>query len=201
MANLVLDEHSPTEIGLRSLNMLFLVLLLLLCGLIHSHSFVSWIFVGVFTYLLAVEKVDEVASNNSLSRTLSYYMTIMILTIFIAISGMRFVHSLTMATFSILAGIVSVSVIGSLEIDSIYEWFYVVLVLVRKYVFQKESIINFRQGQKTAQISKELSKIVSELLPMHAYEKLKTQNFENRLELTDQFEQCTILFADSKGFT
>lgn len=75
------------------------------------------------------------------------------------------------------------------------------MVLIRKYAFQKESIINFRQGRKTAQISNELSKIVSELLPKHAYEKLKTQNFENRLELTDLFEQCTILFADIKGFT
>jgi hypothetical protein len=42
-------------------------------------------------------------------------------------------------------------------------------VLIRKYAFQKESIINFRQGRKTAQISNELSKIVSELLPKHAY--------------------------------
>ena len=92
-------------------------------------------------------------------------------------------------------------VIAKLELDDLHEWFYILLVLIRKYDFQKESIINFRQGAKTVQLSNELSKIVSELLPKHAYEKLKTQNFENRLELTDLFEQCTILFADIKGFT
>lgn len=122
-------------------------------------------------------------------------------TVLTAISGIRFIHSLVMGILTFIFGCVSIGVIGALDIGTIYEWFYVGLVLIRKYVFQKESIINFRQGQKTAQISKELSTIVSELLPKHAYEKLKTQNFENRLELTDQFEDCTILFADIKGFT
>jgi cytochrome b subunit of formate dehydrogenase len=105
----------------------------------------------------------------------------MIVTLFSAISGMRFVHSLVMGLLALLFGAVSAGVLGYAGIDSLYEWLYIILVLMRKYVFQKESIINFRQGQKTAQISKELSKIVSELLPKHAYEKLKTQNFENRL--------------------
>ena len=74
---------------------------------------------------------------------------------------MRFLHSLVMGIFTFIFGFVSAGILGAVEISSIYEWFYVALVLVRKYVFQKESIINFKQGQKTAQISKELSKIVS----------------------------------------
>lgn len=201
VANLVLDEHSPSEIGLRSLNLLFLALLFLLSGMIHSHSFVAWVFVGVFTYLLAVEKVDEMSAANPISRSFSHYFTMMIFTVFSAISGMRFLHSLVMGSVTLVFGFVSAGVVGAVEMGSVYEWCYVALVLLRKFVFQKESIINFKQGQKTAQISKELSKIVSELLPKHAYEKLKTQNFENRLELTDVFEQCTILFADIKGFT
>ena len=43
--------------------------------------------------------------------------------------------------------------------------------------------------------------MVSQLHPKHAYEKLKNQNSENRLELTDRFEKVTMLFADIKGFT
>lgn len=39
------------------------------------------------------------------------------------------------------------------------------------------------------------------MLPKHAYEKLKNQNIENKLELTERFEGATILFADIKGFT
>jgi hypothetical protein len=78
----------------------------------------------------------------------------MIITLFTAISGMRFLHSVVLAAYLIIFGFVSTGVQGSLVIDIIYEWFYVILVLIRKYVFQKESIINFRQGQKTTQISK-----------------------------------------------
>lgn len=74
-----------------------------------------------------------------------------------------------MVAIAILSGaVVSVQQNG-FDMNTVYEWFYIVLVLIRKYAFQKESIINFRQGRKTAQISNELSKIVSELLPKHAY--------------------------------
>lgn len=54
IANLILQEYSPAQIGLRVTNLLFLVLLFFLSRLIHSHNFVSWIFIGVFTYLLFV---------------------------------------------------------------------------------------------------------------------------------------------------
>jgi hypothetical protein len=74
-----------------------------------------------------------------------------------------------MVSIAMLSGIAAAVVKSDLDIDGIYEWFYILLVLIRKYAFQKESIINFRQGRKTAQISNELSKIVSELLPKHAY--------------------------------
>lgn len=78
----------------------------------------------------------------------------MLVTLFSAISGLRFLHSVIMGLLVILFGVISVCINGDIEIDVIYEWFYVILILIRKYVFQKESIINFRQGQKTAQISK-----------------------------------------------
>ena len=92
-----------------------------------------------------------------------------IITMFSGISGIRFVHAVWMVSIAILSGMVAAVVKSDLDIDGVYEWFYILLVLIRKYAFQKESIINFRQGRKTAQISNELSKIVSELLPKHAY--------------------------------
>lgn len=78
----------------------------MLTRLIHTHKFVAWIFVAVFAYLLAVEKVDEIADNNELSRSLSHYFTIMILTIFTAISGMRFLHSLIMGVLMFTLGFI-----------------------------------------------------------------------------------------------
>lgn len=44
--------------------------------------------------------------------------------------------------------------------------------------------------------------LISQLLPIHALQKLKNSNsLENKLELTDEFENVTILFADISGFT
>lgn len=50
------------------MNLLFLVLLFFLSKVIHSHNFVSWIFIGVFFYLISVEKLDEISDDKGLSR-------------------------------------------------------------------------------------------------------------------------------------
>lgn len=53
-ANLILREYSTAEVCLRGVSFAFLLLLFFLSRVLHSHQFVSWVFVGVFTYLLAV---------------------------------------------------------------------------------------------------------------------------------------------------
>ena len=64
-----------------------------------------------------------------------------------------------------------------------------------------DSYKNYNQIVAYEKRRSEQSKVVSQLLPKHAYEKLKNQNVENRLQLTDKFENATMLFADIKGFT
>ena len=46
-----------------------------------------------------------------------------------------------------------------------------------------------------------MENFVSQLLPAHTFEKLKIFNLNDRIELTDQFDEVTLLFADIKGFT
>ena len=65
----------------------------------------------------------------------------------------------------------------------------------------KKSYKNYSETLLYEKKTQEQSALVSQLLPKHAYEKLKNQNIENRLELTDKFEGATMLFADIKGFT
>lgn len=72
---------------------------------------------------------------------------------FSGISGVRFIYAVCMVVSAIIAGTIAAVLENILEINLIYEWFYIIMVLIRKYAFQKESIINFRQGRKTAQIS------------------------------------------------
>ena len=61
----------------------------------------------------------------------------MIVTMFSGISGMRFIHSVWMVIITIFFGIVCLIIEGNMELNVIYEWFYIVLVLIRKYAFQK----------------------------------------------------------------
>lgn len=90
---------------------------------------------------------------------------------------------------------------GKFEISIIVMFFYFTLNCYRKYKNLEETYKNYSSGKIYKKKSKEQSDLVSQLLPKHAYEKLKNQNSENRLELTDRFEKVTILFADIKGFT
>ena len=75
--------------------------------------------------------------DSALTRSFSPFYAIMIVTLCSAISGFRFMHSLVLAIQITIFLIASIFIRGYLEINSVYEWFYVVLVLVRKYVFQK----------------------------------------------------------------
>lgn len=54
VTNLILNECSSAEIGLRVAGLLFLGLLFFLSRMLHSHSFVTWVFIGVFTYYLII---------------------------------------------------------------------------------------------------------------------------------------------------
>ena len=47
----------------------------------------------------------------------------------------------------------------------------------------------------------EQNNLVSQLLPFHAFEKLKNISVTNKIELTDFFTEVTLLFADIAGFT
>lgn len=43
--------------------------------------------------------------------------------------------------------------------------------------------------------------MVSQLLPMHSYLKMKNSSIYDKSDFIDEFEDVTLLFADIKGFT
>ena len=89
-------------------------MLLLLSNCIHSHDFVTWIFVGTFAYLVAVENSSEYRTQgNDLQRNFSHYFSLMNITIFTAISGIRFVQSLVMGLLTV---VMQIAVYGSVAI-------------------------------------------------------------------------------------
>lgn len=65
---------------------------------------------------------------------------------------------------------------GIFSISILYEIFYFLLVLFRKYLSLRDCYNNYVQMVNYEKRNKEQSDLVSQLLPKHAYEKLKNQN-------------------------
>ena len=61
------------------------------------------------------------------------------------------------------------------------------------------SYFNTMKNNEIRKIKQET--VVSQLLPLHAFNKLKNANLDNQLDLTDEFKDVTILYADIAGFT
>lgn len=69
------------------------------------------------------------------------------------------------------------------------------------YMLFKLQIKNFNSLKCLQKKAKEQSHILSNLLPKHVLEKFLNNPETMRLELADEFEDVTILFADIAGFT
>lgn len=113
------------------------------------------------------------------------FFPMMMLTVVSAVHGYRFLHVFVLCIFSMIVSIVDMGIVGVFEVTILYEAFYYSLILFRKYLTLRECYNNYIQMINYEKRNKEQSDLVSQLLPKHAYEKLKNQNIENRLELTD----------------
>lgn len=79
--------------------------------------------------------------------------------------------------------------------------FYCGFLVVKKHRNRKLTWGMVRSIQSQDKQKREQEALVSQLLPKHAFLKLRNQNLSNKIELTDQIEGATLLFADIKGFT
>lgn len=85
--------------------------------------------------------------------------------------------------------------------DVLSLFFYAVLILLRKYKRLQLAQSIYNETTLYEKKSREQEGLVSQLLPKHAFLKLRNQNLANKIELTDVIEDATLLFADIKGFT
>lgn len=78
----------------------------------------------------------------------------------------------------------------------------VIFIFVKKFNLIQNNIHTFNNLQRTLYQKKQYVQIVSQLLPKHMLQKMSSiGSLNNKLELTDQFDNVTILFADISGFT
>ncbi|EAR93104.2 adenylate/guanylate cyclase domain protein (macronuclear) [Tetrahymena thermophila SB210] len=83
-------------------------------------------------------------------------------------------------------------------------YFMIIIGLVHlsyQYLLFKLYIKTFNNHKNLSKKTKEQNQILSNLLPKHVLEKFLNNPETTRLELVDNFEDVTILFADIAGFT
>lgn len=56
--NIVETQFSTPEVAMRSLGLVFLILLFWLTGHFNKYSFVDKFYIGVFAFCLSVEKIN-----------------------------------------------------------------------------------------------------------------------------------------------
>ncbi|EGR27982.1 hypothetical protein IMG5_185650 [Ichthyophthirius multifiliis] len=98
-------------------------------------------------------------------------------------------------------------------------WAFIILIIQKSYIYLRNSYKNYNFTSKINKKKDKMQGLVNQLLPavvkkhkrnlkniiffQKALNKLRNQNvfLNNKRELTDEFEDVTILFADIKGFT
>lgn len=93
----------------------------------------------------------------------------------------RFMHCVILSIVFVLITLIHQVIKAKFEMAIVFIFFYSVFVCIRKYMMLLDCYKNYNQSVTYEKRRSEQSKVVSQLLPKHAYEKLKNQNVENRL--------------------
>lgn len=109
----------------------------------------------------------------SLITFISFVVWLVIYCVYEKIGGQNFLFMITMLVFNLLK----------------------VHFQIRYHIDSFNNLLN-NESKKQEQ-----NNLVSQLLPFHAFEKLKNISVTNKIELTDFFTEVTLLFADIAGFT
>ncbi|CAD8190865.1 unnamed protein product [Paramecium octaurelia] len=75
------------------------------------------------------------------------------------------------------------------------------ILLLGYYLAMREQIQMFNNLQINEDKKVKQINLVSQLLPMHSYLKMKNSSIYDKSDFIDEFEDVTLLFADIKGFT
>ena len=199
------NNFTSVSLALSSIGLaMFPVLFFLNKGAL-KNKLINGFVVVIHMYLILVMKARNIIIDSQrgdvLLEPVQYFYPMIAITICSSQSIFRFLHTLALCIVAVILSIIIMSISKQFEAAIIIEIFYFAFILIRKYSYLKESYENFSQAEIYEKKTQEQSALVSQLLPKHAYEKLKNQSIENRLELTDRFEKATMLFADIKGFT
>ncbi|CAD8200084.1 unnamed protein product [Paramecium octaurelia] len=93
----------------------------------------------------------------------------------------------------------------STDLITHYAIFYIcccmLILLLGYYLAMSEQIQMFNNLQINEEKKVKRINLVSQLLPMHSYLKMKNSSIYDKSDFIDEFDDVTLLFADIKGFT
>ena len=123
------------------------------------------------------------------------FLTILLLFLTTTVGKIEMLNLLEVALFSVigclLPALLALSLGKGFSLESLLIlFFYSLEVLLRKYKRLELTEAIFNEMKLYEKKSKEQEGLVSQLLPKHAFLKLRNQNLSNKIELTDVIEGC-----------
>ena len=130
----------------------------------------------VAAFLIIREIVAEKELGDSELTSLVYLWGVLQVTMCSSQVAFNFLHTVIFCVFYLVMTSILSGYAGSFDLAIIPLFFYFVLICLRKYSNIQDSYKNYSSARVHKRKSKEQSDLVSQLLPKHAYEKLKNQN-------------------------
>ena len=112
----------------------------------------------------------------------------------------NFLETLFMLGFGVI--IFLIIFVSNGRITYTYAFFVIVcsaILMLSSHAKHCNIMLQHNTLQSNDRIKVNQERFVSRLLPPHAFEKQFNANFTDKLDLTDEFEEVTILFADIAG--
>lgn len=183
------------------------ILLLILGTFLYEKAFkVPWIKYSLFLVFLGGMAPSFLMAFYTDNRDFSAVQTLELIFIFTIASNLNLFNFVDILAFTIVETLMFIILyfvklnLGGIIIACFT--IYNLLNLMKAYMALYGNINYFNTIQVINTKKKHQEGLVSQLLPQHALQKMKNSvSLDNKLALTDYFENVTILFADIAGFT
>jgi hypothetical protein len=149
--NSVCGYWQPLDIILRVISILVYLGNVYFYNKVFKKDLYLWLHILLLSFILLIENLS-VAFGENKETEFSYsfddfnvYFSMILLTVLSSSQGFRFFHIFVLCLFSIIVSIVNMGLIGTFEITILYELFYYMLILFRKYLTLRECYDNYIQ--------------------------------------------------------
>ena len=195
-------DDSILLLGIRATYNIAIIISLIAVSYLYNQKFIKTVililyFYGIIVVLVQIGKtpLNEIRESGLLELTLIYL-------IHASSNFLSFIEVSILTFLTFLMWIVAYGIYGLITGQNMLFMLTMFVFNLLKVNFQmRYHIDSFNNLLNNESKKQEQNNLVSQLLPFHAFEKLKNISVTNKIELTDFFTEVTLLFADIAGFT